>query len=136
MKIFIAFGKNEKVKDDVAAFLRSLNVETIVLEDMANNGSTVIEKLEKVNAEKAVIILTGDDKIIPFKSHYQNKYPRQNVIFEYGYFMAKLGRNNVICVAKDRRCLSLLSDVDGVVYIQYKANDKKWKKEIQNEIFN
>lgn len=136
MKIFIVFGKNEKIKNEVISFLESLNLENVVLEKMANNGSTIIEKLEKVNADKALVILTRDDNIIPYKSHYQRKYPRQNVIFEYGYFMAKLGRKNVICVVEGKGCLSLLSDVNGVAYINYKAKNNKWKKEIQKEIFN
>lgn len=136
MKIFIVFGKNEKIKNEVISFLESLNLENVVLEKMANNGSTIIEKLEKVNVDKALVILTRDDNIIPYKSHYQRKYPRQNVIFEYGYFMAKLGRNNVICLVEDKGCSSLLSDVNGIAYIKYKAKNNKWKKEIQKEIFN
>ena len=49
---------------------------------------------------------------------------RQNVVFEAGYFMGKLGRGNVIIVAdKD---LELPSDMQGVVY----TDSKNWKIEV------
>jgi predicted nucleotide-binding protein len=49
---------------------------------------------------------------------------RQNVIFELGYFVAKLGRENVIALYTEdgeNRC-EIPSDISGVLYEPYTAD--------------
>lgn len=45
---------------------------------------------------------------------------RQNVIFEFGYFVAKLGRNRVCCLYKDGT--ELPSDISGLIYKKVNSN--------------
>ena len=45
---------------------------------------------------------------------------RQNVIFEFGYFVGRLGRNRVCCLYKGD--VVLPSDLDGLVYKKIDGN--------------
>jgi len=89
-----------------------------------DEGLTIIEKFEKYsNVKYAIILLTPDD--IGFPSKYIDKpdterelelRARQNVIFEFGYFVGKLTRKNVCCIYKEG--VKLPSDLDGLIYKQ------------------
>ncbi len=134
LKVFVVFGKCKAVKEDVVSFVRSIGVETIVLEEETSGGKTIIEKLESAKCDKAIIIMSGDDKVISYRGSNQRKCPRQNVIFEYGYFVAKIGRNNTIVIKTKNADLNLLSDCSGICHIQYKKKSKTWQKQLRREL--
>lgn len=121
-KIFVVHGHDHALKADLEVFLREIKLDPIVLHRQPDEGLTVIEKFEK-NAEVsfAFILLTPDD--IGFTSGHIGKpeaergyeaRARQNVIFEFGYFVARLGRSNVCCIYKEG--VVLPSDVGGYLY--------------------
>ena len=56
---------------------------------------------------------------------------RQNVIFELGYFTAKLGRNRVCVLYKGN--VEILSDFQGVLYKKM-DEENLWKTELKKEI--
>ena len=58
------------------------------------------------------------------------KRPRQNVIFEFGFFLGKLGRKKVRALVKGG--VEMLSDYSGVVYID--LDDGEWKLELAKEM--
>jgi predicted nucleotide-binding protein len=56
---------------------------------------------------------------------------RQNVIFELGYFFAKLERKNVCVLYKQG--VEILSDISGIVYILMDEHGA-WKSKLAQEI--
>lgn len=56
---------------------------------------------------------------------------RQNVVFELGYFIAKLGRPNICAILKG--AIETPSDYDGILYIQY-DNADAWKLLLAKEM--
>ena len=66
----------------------------------------------------AVVLLTNDDQggpsDLPFEE--QKLRARQNVIFELGYFIGRLGRNRVCALYAPG--VEIPSDYSGVLYIQ------------------
>lgn len=119
MKIFLAYGKNIKIKEKVQSIIASLGNTVVDLVEETNKGKTIIEKLElNSDVDKAVVLLTGDDSVKPFKCRKTIKCPRQNVIFELGYFVSKLKRENVIVIAENSNVSKLLSDYQ-VSYIDF-----------------
>lgn len=124
-KVFIVHGHDEALKQEVARIVEKQGLEAIILSEQANQGKTIIEKIEE-NADvgAAICLFTGDDYGKAKGANSENLRARQNVVFEAGYFMGKLGRGNVIIVAdKD---LELPSDMQGVVY----TDSKNWKIEV------
>lgn len=129
-KIFIVHGHDDNLRLEVENLLHKANLIPIVLQDEANKGQTIIEKLEeKANKVKYCIVLYSEDK------ENNNTIARPNVIFEFGFFVAKLGRKN-LCVIKDGD-VNLPGDTDGIIYIE-KQNEWKSKlaKELRNNGFN
>ena len=128
-KIFIVHGHDDALKQEVARIIEKQGLEAIILSEQANGGKTIIEKIEE-NADvgAAICLFTKDDYGRAKDASEDKLRARQNVVFEAGYFMGKLGRGNVIIVAdKD---LELPSDMQGVVYTD--AGD--WKTEVLQEL--
>ncbi|PKP58487.1 hypothetical protein CVT91_08505 [Candidatus Atribacteria bacterium HGW-Atribacteria-1] len=122
-KVFIVHGNDEKLKNTLEIFLNEIGMETIVLHRKPDEGMTIIEKFEKhsKDASYAFILLTPDDvSCSALKTNMANSdigkemRARQNVIFEFGYFVGKLGRKRVCCLYK--KGVSLPTDISGMVY--------------------
>lgn len=121
-KVFIVHGHDSGLKNDIDIFLRNIGLEPIVLHRQADEGLTIIEKFEKhSDVVYAFILLTPDDiatTVELFNSNEPTKNwefrARQNVIFEFGYFVAKLGRRNVCCIYKEG--VMLPNDISGLLY--------------------
>ena len=58
---------------------------------------------------------------------------RQNVVFEHGYLIGKLGRESVCALIKEE--VEKTGDVDGVVYVTYDDRGA-WKRDIAKEFKN
>jgi len=119
--VFIVHGSDEGKKEAVARFLSTLELEPIILHEQANLGRTLIEKFEAhADVSFAVVILTGDD------SGNSNDHPeavhlrgRQNVVFELGYFVGRLGRKRVCTLYGEG--VEIPSDFNGIVYVPLDA---------------
>jgi predicted nucleotide-binding protein len=93
-----------------------------VLHRQLDKGRTLIEKFEQhSDVGYAFVLLTPDDiaytidqDTLPDSSRKKEKRSRPNVIFEFGYFVGKLGRDRVCCLYKEG--VILPSDLDGLVY--------------------
>lgn len=137
-KVFIVHGHDNEMKLDVARFLERQNIKAIILHEQPNLGSpTIIEKFERhSDVGFAVVLFTPDDEGRVAKSDKEtmlSSRARQNVIFELGFFFAKLGRERV-CVLK-RKEMEFPSDIQGVFYTEYNGNDK-WKSELARSLSN
>ncbi|MFH1259507.1 MAG: nucleotide-binding protein, partial [Elusimicrobiota bacterium] len=100
--VFVVHGSNDGVKEAVARFINKLNLNPIILHEQPNLGRTLIEKFtDYSNVGFAIVILTGDDLGKGSKESDLNKRARQNVIFELGYFIGKLGRARVCALYEE-----------------------------------
>ena len=89
----------------------------MILHEQPSEGQTIIEKFEKhADVFFAVIILSPDD-VGYAKDKQTDAQPRarQNVVFELGYFVARLGRHRVCALNKGE--VEIPSDYGGVVYV-------------------
>lgn len=131
-KVFIVHGHDELAKLDMANFISSLGLEPIILHLQASSGRTIIEKIEAYsNVGFAVVLYTPCD--VGAKNGDLNFAPRarQNVVFEHGYLIAKLGRPRVTALVKGR--IETPNDISGVVYINLDDQDN-WKSELIKEM--
>ena len=131
-KIFIVHGHDEKLKLEVARFIEKLGLEAIILSEQTNKGKTIMEKIEEnTDVGYGIVLYTPCDKGGTFNTSYEDMKPRarQNVIFEHGYLIGKLGRERV-CALVDEN-IEYPSDINGVVYISYQD---QWQYKIVEEL--
>ena len=132
-KIFIIHGRDNEIKETVARFLGQVDLESIILHEQSNQGRTIIEKFEQhAQVGFAIALLTPDD-VGALQEDAPNLKPRarQNVIFEFGYFIGRLGRNRVCALTKGN--VEIPSDYDGVIYIPL-DDAGGWRMEIVKEL--
>jgi predicted nucleotide-binding protein len=131
-KIFIVHGHDGDTKLQVAEFVeRVTGKRPVILHEQANTGRTVIEKFEEHASEAgfAIILLTADDEGKAKGAAQLNPRARQNVVLEFGYFMAQLGRDRVVALYEAG--VELPSDVSGVLYTSLAGN---WHTELAREL--
>jgi predicted nucleotide-binding protein len=130
-KVFVVHGHDEGTREAVARFIQGLGFQPIILHERANEGRTVIEKVEAHgDVGFAVVLLTPDDEGCE-KGGTPGPRARQNVVLELGYFVGRLGRNRV-CALK-RGELEIPSDFGGVVYEPFDAAGG-WKQKLGREL--
>jgi len=118
-RIFLVHGHSEAVLHEVARFLEKLEQDVVILREQPNCGRTIIEKFEDyAGVGFAIVLLTPDDRGGEALAPYEQQKPRarQNVIFELGYFIGKLGRNRVCALY--RPGVEIPSDYSGVLYLE------------------
>ena len=74
------------------------------------------------------MLFTADDLGKACNGGEEHYRARQNVVFEAGYFMAKLGRDHTIMLAAPN--VESPSDLQGVVY----TDASNWKFEVLKEL--
>lgn len=128
-KIFIVHGHDGELKESVARLIEHQGIQAIILFEKPNQGKTLIEKFESYsNVGSAICLFTKDD-LGKAKNESEEKYrARQNVVLETGYFMGKLGRNNIVILADSG--IEMPSDLSGVVY----TNTANWQFELLKEL--
>jgi len=130
--VFLVHGRNDGTKAEVAAFLMKMKLKPIILHEQPNLGRTVIEKIEKYADVNAAVVLFTFDDFGRFRDEGADEpRARQNVIFEAGYFVGKLGRENTIILYEEG--LTIPSDLSGYVYIQLDEK-KRWHIELAREL--
>jgi hypothetical protein len=115
-KIFVVHGHDQGAKETVARFLVQLDLEPIILHEQPDRGRTIIEKFEAHASEVkcAVVLLTADDVANSRERPDENELrARQNVIFELGFFVGRLGRGSTFALVG--RDVVTPSDIDGVI---------------------
>jgi len=154
--IFIVHGKDHESVRELKRMLQEFGLNPIVLHEQPSASRTIVEKLEHYseNVGFAFVLLTQDDALVPTVQMVQvdkkqgttrpfylyNAPPvlraRQNVILEFGYFIAKIGRRNVCCLYKENTELpyEMPSDMHGIVYISFKESVTEIQDKIAKEL--
>lgn len=131
-QIFIVHGHDELSKISMARFISELGFKPIILHEQPNAGKTIIEKIEKYsNVGFGVILYTPCDVGSKKGAATLNERARQNVVFEHGFLIGKLGRPKVSAFVKEN--VETPNDISGVVYTQLDPGGV-WKMELVKEL--
>ncbi|WP_186097321.1 TIR domain-containing protein [Burkholderia gladioli] len=115
-KVFIVHGRDNLAKAEAARFVEKLGLKAIILHEQISAGKTIIEKIENyTNVGFAIVLYTPCDRGGLAGAEDQKFRARQNVVFEHGYMISKLGRGNVCALVKGE--VEIPNDISGVVYV-------------------
>lgn len=130
-KVFVVHGRDDGIKNEVARFIQTMGLEPIILHEQASNGNTLIEKIEENTDVGFGIILYTPCDVGGLSKDELKPRARQNVIFEHGYLIGKLGRKRVAALVKPN--VEHPSDISGIVYIPHDNHDG-WKVALAREL--
>ncbi len=118
-RIFVVHGRSDladSLRTQVVAFLVKLGFDPVVLREQAEGGRALPHKLEEEMADVgyAFVLLTPDD----IGSHCKEAdsmrpRARQNVIYEHGLFVGKMGLPRICAIQMGD--VELPSDLSGII---------------------
>lgn len=127
-KVFVVHGHDNEAIQEMARTLEKGGFDSIILHEQPDSGMTIIEKIAKYSdVGYAVVLYTACDRGREKNDLEEKNRARQNVVFEHGYLIGKLGRDRVSALVKGD--IETPGDINGVVYIEM---DKKgaWKMQL------
>lgn len=135
-KIFVIHGPHETIPGEIIAFLKQLNVEPIFTLDAGNSAKTLnVKATENTEVQHAIVILSADNFFYPKDGKpsqaFLTGYPR--VIFEFGFWLGRLGRDRVAAVYYDQKSFRLPSETFDALYIPFNKQ-KTWKTELAQRL--
>lgn len=141
-KIFLVHGRDEAAKHAVARFLETrVGLGVVILSERPNQGRSILTKFqeEAEGAAYAVILMTPDDVgqlrpgLLPAGVAPTDPAPRprQNVIFEMGFFIGQLGADRVCALVPPN--VERPSDYDGIVYVPF-DDQEGWQRKLVTEL--
>lgn len=134
-KVFIVHGHDDHIKIQTARFIERAGLEAIILHEQPSASKTIIEKIESFgDVGYAIILYTPCDLgARNSDSPALSNRARQNVVFEHGYFIGRLGRGRVTALVKSP--LETPNDISGVVYTEIDTAGA-WKMRLFKELEN
>ncbi|MBY5784390.1 hypothetical protein HFN62_11640 [Rhizobium leguminosarum] len=132
-KVFLVHGRDNESKNEAARFLEKIGLEVIILHERANLGRHLLTKFQQEAGDVgfAVVLITPDDEGGLAGASAMEPRARQNVIFELGFFIGKLGASHVAALVKGD--VVRPSDFDGIGYITLDAGGG-WKGLLAREL--
>jgi predicted nucleotide-binding protein len=132
-QVFIVHGHDEEAKSKTARFVEKLGFDAIILHEKASSSKTIIEKIEEYsNVGFGIVLYTpcdlGGKKTE--KPELKSR-ARQNVVFEHGFLIGKIGRGNVCALVKGD--VEIPNDISGVIYVQMDSSDT-WRYTVAREM--
>jgi len=121
-QVFLVHGRDEKLKDAVAALLERAGPHPVtILNEQPSDRRMLVERPEERTADSryAVILLTADDVAGPRldsgrEPHFSRR-ARQGVVFEMGVLVAALSPRCLCVLYEDG--VELPCDIDGITYV-------------------
>ena len=146
-QVFVVYGHDDQARTELEAMLRRWQLEPIILDQLASEGATIIEKLERYATKDvafAVVLATSvldvfhdhrSDPLLAICSEDELRFrARQNVVLELGLLLAKLGRPKVAILLKKQEEMERPSDIQGLIYIPFTDNVEEAKLQLAKEM--
>lgn len=133
--VFVVYGHDILAKTELKLLLKQLNLNPLLIDDLPSQGRTIIEQLEHYikQANYAIVLATPDDEYINNEGVRKTR-ARQNVIFELGMLCSHLGRNRVSVIVKKNNNFEKPSDIEGIIYLEYKEQVTELKERLVKEL--
>lgn len=137
-KVFIIHGHDERNRLILEKKLKKLVLEPLIMMDAAPKGmQTFVEKFEQLasQASHAIALFTNDDLVMLDEETINDQVvqyfqARPNVLFELGWFVARLGREKVLIVCQEDT--NIPTDLQGIERLQFKTKVEETYEKLQD----
>ena len=140
-QVFLVYGNKPPELMTVKLVLSALHIQAVDIADNATGG-TILEKFQHFAAESkfAIVLLTPADQVVVSGNADKKTvyHARQNVIFEWGYFLGSVGKENLAVLVNDgavgKGNLDLPSDILGTELIYMSSLTSNWVKKLAQRL--
>jgi len=125
--VFLGYcGQAQKTAEAVENFLKGIGVSVLAWQGGFSLGGTILEEIQKAAATctTGVFLFTRDDAIDTGTE--QRMSPRDNVVFETGFFCHAKGKERVLMIVEEGA--KIPTDLGGNIYASLPKRKKSWFK--------
>jgi len=137
-RAFIVHGHDDLAISELKDYLQNTLKwdPPVVLREQPNRGRTIIEKFEELSGriDCVFVLVTPDDSGVNLTTDDEKRRARQNVIFELGFFYAKMGRKSGRVIVLRKGPIDLPSDIQGIVWIDISRGIKAAGEDIRKDV--
>jgi predicted nucleotide-binding protein len=136
-RVFVVSGTDEEMKKAVTKTLTKLLLAPIVLCEEPNHCRKIVESTDYSDVKFAVVLLSPDEYAYAKtdESTSRRLKPQQEVIFELGFLLGKLGRDRVMVLFREKDDFELSAAFTGLKVTAFDDRDS-WKLALLRELVN
>ncbi|MCL5949201.1 MAG: nucleotide-binding protein [Candidatus Bathyarchaeota archaeon] len=137
-RIFVVSGSDDEMRHALTKALTKLWLVPVIMCEEPSQGRKIVEHFtEYADVGFAVVLLSPDDFAYDkAESPAKRKLrPRQDVVFEFGFLLGKLGKGNVLVFYRECANFEVPTDFDGVKVTAFDDRDS-WKLALIRELTN
>ena len=137
-RVFVVCGTDGEMKQAVTNALTKLRLVPVVMCEEPSQGRKIVERFQDyADVGLAVVLLSPDDSVYvkdepPTKRKLR---PRQDVVFELGFLLGKLGKGNVLVFFRECSNFEIPTDFEGIKVTAFDDRDS-WKLALIRELTN
>jgi predicted nucleotide-binding protein len=135
-RIVVVHGSDEEMKQATIGALGKLGLAPVLMREQPSQGRKIVEKFaDYADVSFAVVLLSPDDFAYakddpPTKRKLR---PAQDVIFELGFFLGRLGKDNVLVFYREFENFEVPTDFEGVRFTAFDDRGS-WKLSLIREL--
>ena len=138
-RIIVVSGSDDEMKKAITGALTKLSLIPLVLCEEPNQGKKIIGTLSRDYPDVAfAVVLLSPDDFAYAKNEAATKRklrPRQDVVFELGFLLGKLGCCNVLVFFRECANFEIPTDFEGINVVAFDDRDS-WKLALIRELSN
>jgi len=137
-RIFVVCGTDDEMKQAITHALTKLWLVPVVMCEEPSQGRKIVERFaDYADVGFAVVLLSPDDfAYAKDESPTKRKLrPRQDVVFELGFLLGRLGKGNVLVFCKECANFEGPTDFEGIKVTAFDDRDS-WKLALIRELTN
>jgi len=135
-RVFVIHGSDEDMKGETISVLGKLGLAPVIMREQPIQGRKIVEKFaDYADISFAIVLLSPDNFTYPKETSYSKRalVPSQDVIIEFGFFLGRLGKDNVIAFYKEFENFEAPLDFEGVRFIAFDDRGS-WKLSLIREL--
>lgn len=137
-RIFVISGLDDEMKQAISISLTKLGLAPLLMREEPSRGRKIVERFaDYADVGFAVVLLSPDDFVhareeAPAKRKLR---PQQDVVFELGFLLGKLGKGNVLVFYRECENFASLAEFEGIKFTAFDDRDS-WKLALIRELTN
>ncbi len=137
-RIFVVCGTDDEMKQAITNALTKLWLVPVVMCEEPSQGRKIVEHFADYKDVGFAVVLLSPDDFAYSKDDSPTKRrlrPRQDVVFELGFLLGKLGNDHILVIYRECANFECLTDFEGLKLTAFDDRDS-WKLALIRELSN